>query len=100
MRKYKIVIEGRNLSVKINDIPTSVGFFATRIVKGADINSAQNIAIKLVEDELARISLNRQGNLPLLCVSEIHEIGVFEFMFKKPKGFTWFKEDVTSELTH
>jgi len=96
MKKYKIIIEGTNLLININDIATKVGFFATRVVECSNKFSAENIAIKLISDELDKISLNNNDDPPSLFISEVCEVGMFDYIFKKPAGFTWYKDDISN----
>jgi hypothetical protein len=71
-----------------------VGFFATRVVRAADPESARKMGTKAIEDEVdhRRFRGNEGSEVPSVEISEFEELD--ELPSPLPAGFTWFRNNV------
>lgn len=93
MKKYKIFIEGKNLSTNIDGQVGKRGFFTTRFIEAEDARDAENIALRLIRNELQSVILNVPSDPPTILVEEINEVVGFEAYPVPGAGFTWFDSE-------
>lgn len=92
-KKFKIVVEGQNYTVNLDNTPQRCGFFTTRFVEADNPSEAENIVLQLIRDELKGIVLNDRNDPPAISLDEIVEIASFGNNDVPGFGFTWFKEE-------
>lgn len=92
-KKFKIVVEGQNYIVNLDEIPQRCGFFTTRFVEAENLSEAENIVRQLIRDELKEVLLNDRNNPPVISLDEVVEIVSFGDNDVPGFGFTWFKEE-------
>jgi hypothetical protein len=92
MKKYKVVVEGRNCLIELGNIAQRHGFFTTRFIEAEDTSTAGQIAVDLVKKELTDTLLNDQFNPPSMYVDEVGEVRSFGDNLVPGKGFTWYPE--------
>jgi hypothetical protein len=93
VKKYKVMIEGANFLIELDDATTKHGFFTTRFVEAEDEEAAENQAIEITRMELANRVKNDRDDSPVMFVEEMVEIGPFEeFPVPRP-GFVWFPDE-------
>ncbi|HPA14550.1 MAG TPA: hypothetical protein PKV75_04660 [Desulfobacterales bacterium] len=95
MQKYKVIIEGNNFAIRLNDKVGKHGFFTTRFVEAKDSKNAETLTMNLIRDELKLTVLNDSSDPPVMYVEEVHEIDDFGDNMVPGSGFTWFKEEKT-----
>jgi hypothetical protein len=91
LHRYSVLIEGENVLMDLQGVQR-FGFFTTRYVKAADVESASQRAVDLAREELlsAGLLLNERGDNPLITVSEIRQIKTFNGASVPGKGFTFY----------
>lgn len=74
--------------------PRRFGYFATRYIKGYDVETVTAQAVALVEEELEATGalLNSAGDPPSVLVSNIEEVGIFNRNKGSGEGFTFYPE--------
>ena len=100
MKRYRLILEGRNFIIDTGEGAKKVGFYATRFVKAHDLETAEKIAVELVNSDpsLKGNVLNEKTDPPIICLDEHCEIGWFEYIRRQPGvGFTFYPEDGTEE---
>lgn len=91
--KYKIVVEGKNYNIRLEEGPQKCGFFATRFIEANNSSEAENIVMELIRDELNGIILNDRFDPPILCLEELIELSSFGDNDIPGGGFSWYKEE-------
>jgi hypothetical protein len=94
LRKYSVLIEGENLLMDLQGVQR-FGFFTTRYVAAADVESASQQAIDSARQELLAEGclLNGRGDNPTFTVSEILQVDSFNGFNVPGKGFTFYPMD-------
>lgn len=95
MKKFKIIVEGRNFLINIDKFPKKMGFYTIRFVEADDESKAESVALDLVRVELKErdIILNDFANPPMLYIEQIEEVSSFNKKEIHGKGFTWYPEN-------
>ncbi len=92
-KKFKILVEGQNYIVDLDNVLQKCGFFTTRFIEATNSSEAENIALRLIRNELKEIVLNDRNDPPMIFFDEIVEVPSFEDNAVPGFGFTWFKEE-------
>jgi hypothetical protein len=95
MKRYAATIHGYGINVA-GKSGTLIGFYTTRAVKAADVESAKEIILRSVLDEWTRgryKDSNRAGE-PNLEIDTIRKVGLFEAIFRCApiSGYTFYGE--------
>jgi hypothetical protein len=93
MKKYKMIINGSNVFVKIDDTVEKCGFYTTRFAESITESEAKDFAFSSINDELKTIILNNIDDPPKLEIEDIIEIKSFKGNQPPGEGFTWFKDE-------
>lgn len=95
MKKFKIIIEGRNFLIHIEKFSKKMGFYTTRFVEAEDESKAESIALDLIRAELNErdIVLNDFMNPPMLYIEKNEEVLSYNKKEINGKGFTWYPEE-------
>ena len=97
MKKFKVLIEGRNFVIEENNKCKKYGFFTTRFVQAEDAFHAETIALDLIRNELNNVVLNEQVDPPMLHVEAINEVASFGGNLVPGTGFSWYIEGLTGD---
>ncbi|MCZ8133316.1 MAG: hypothetical protein O9284_18780 [Steroidobacteraceae bacterium] len=92
MPRYRVVLEGRNFWLTLDDTPARVGFYTTRCVEAAGPAEAEHAAIDLLRAEGQLAPLNEPDDPPLVFVDEIEEVGPEEGS-DEVSGFAFFADE-------
>ncbi len=91
MAKFRVMLEGENLWVRLDREPQHLGFFTTRFVEAADPDEAARRAVDLVRGDLRDRLLNAPDDSPRVVVDEIVEVARFPSDVELPgHGYTWY----------
>ena len=93
MKKYRVLIEGKNFLVKIESKIELHGFFTTRFIEARHETEAEKIALDLIRDELKDVVLNERSDPPMMYIDKIDELISFGDNLVPGAGFTWFLEE-------
>ena len=80
MKKYKIMLEGKNFLLSSDGQTMKHGFFTTRWVEARDPEEAELKAIDLIKNDRGLMNnlLNDQSNPPMIYLREIYELESFD----------------------
>ena len=91
MRKFKVIIEGRNVLIRIDEAVARMGFFATRLIESNTLETAKQAALKLIRMELMDTILNARANPPVFGIEDAFEVQTID-TDSSYTGFTWYRE--------
>ena len=76
MKKYCVLINGRNFLLDFDGKKQKMGFYTNRFVEAKSVKEAENLAIDLMrrEPKLNNNVFNNQNDPPMLYVDEIKEV--------------------------
>lgn len=90
MKKYRILVEGTDILMKIDDQLHTVGFFTTRFITGKHATDAGEQTLHLIKEELSEITVNTDLNPPVLRIEEIQELHSFAGVDIPGKGLIFY----------
>ncbi len=95
MGRYRVMLNGKNFWMKVDDEPQRLGFYTTRFVEAPNSDQARQHALRLVREDpkLAGMVLNESSDPPMLSVGEIEEVESFEEFESVPPGFTFYPDE-------
>ena len=95
MRKYRVVLNGVNFWLTLDDQPQRLGFYTTRFVEADNVEMAENHAVQLIRDDpnLFPLVLNEQSDPPMVYVEDIEEIDSFEGAGELNTGYTFYPDE-------
>ena len=88
--RYRVVIEGRNYKMCLENEPALFGFYTTRFIEACDHESAVEIAINMIEDDLAPKMLNDANDPPVNRVDGVVEMESFPSGRAPGGGYSWY----------
>lgn len=94
MKKYRVMVEGGNFLLNMNDEAKKYGFYTTRFVEAQSQEEAENVVINILRDEpkLTGIVLNEREDPPMMYIVEIEELDHFDDQHTLATGFAFFPE--------
>lgn len=94
LKVYKVLIDGRNLLVRIEGKKQKVGFYTTRIVEARNSNEAGKVVIDLIlQDSLMKNDLlNEPNDTPIINADKVEQIYDLSRLNEKPPGFVFYLE--------
>ncbi len=93
MKKYSVLIKGKNLRFNIDGETCMHGFFTTRYVEAYNKREAKGISLNLIKKELRSSISNDSVNPPKFLFEDVSEIDDFEGCEAPGAGFTFFEEN-------
>lgn len=90
MVRYKVLIEGSNCILNVDDVAGVWGFFTTRWVDALNPEDAKLKACDLARKELGAHLLNSLANPPHLWVESVTEDDSAKTV---GAGFTWYPDE-------
>ena len=93
MKKYKILIEGRNFLINLDGQEKKVGFYTTRFIEAGEDKTAKQLVIDSTYHDLnlKREILNKNIDPPLINVESIEEVKDIDASLST--GFSFFLEE-------
>lgn len=92
MKKYRIMLEGRNLLLREDSQCKKFGFFTTRYVEAESASIAKETAFAMVKSELNNIMQNSTDDSLVLTVESIDEVISFGNNLVPGEGFSLYPE--------
>ena len=93
MPYFKVILSGRGIDLPFEG-DSAVGFFTTKLVRAADLSSAESLAKALILSEWRSGGTYAQANrgaLPTLSVEQSFSVGWLAGAFgRKPSGYTFY----------
>jgi hypothetical protein len=95
MKKYKVMLEGHNFLIKIEDDAKKYGFFTTRVVEARDEEEAGQKAIEILRNDTDLVALiqNEESDSPTMFVEKVEELKGFSRIRVPRTGFVWFPDE-------
>jgi hypothetical protein len=97
MKKFIVMLEGRNFIFNYEGEPTRFGFSTTRHVEAADAEEAERRAIQdvLEDDQLNASLLNDPSNPPRVTMTRIIEVESFDPDRSPQLGYIFYEDHDT-----
>jgi len=97
MPKYRVLLNGRNFWMNLENTFGRFGFYTWRYVEAQTSEEAERLAVDLVrgEETLRSAVLNASSDPPTIYVEEIDELESFDGITPPGAGRTWYREDDT-----
>jgi hypothetical protein len=88
---YRVLLNGRNFTLKVDGHPERMGFYTTRFVEASGTEEAENRAVELIRDDptLRDVVLNPRDDPPMVFVDEIEEVSAL----RPAAGYTFYRQD-------
>ncbi|MEW6127167.1 MAG: hypothetical protein AB1757_09020 [Acidobacteriota bacterium] len=95
MQKFRVLINGENFLIEVEDKLQKMGFFVTRIIEAASMEEAEILAIDLLKQDarLKAIVRNQSDDPPMLYIEEKEEIQSGDLNNINNTGFSWYSCD-------
>jgi hypothetical protein len=90
MKKFRVMIEGENFNLTLNDQKGSFGFYTARFVEADNELQAQEKALALVISELKETFEDEHDLGTRLKTDEIDELSSFGDNLVPGSGFSWY----------
>src|SRR5262245_42255413 len=94
-RLFRLMFHGRNVLVRddSDNSIVAVGFYATRVVKAADLQSAREIGTELIKRDLEKVRFRSDDShgVPVIEIEEVDEMS--KKPSPRPAGFTFYLEN-------
>ena len=99
MKKFKLLINGKNFLLESEKGIQTMGFYITLFVEADNSTNAENKAFELLKNNDAfKKSKNDQFNPPIMYVEEIEEVQDLNDSNQKDTGFVFYIEQPRTKL--
>ena len=80
MRKYRVLIHGKNLLTNLDGVRRKAGFFTSVFVEALTAADAQSRALELVREDshVREMTLNHESDPLKLVIDEVREVDSFD----------------------
>jgi hypothetical protein len=94
MKKFRIIVQGRNLLMRVDDTPPRMAFYTNVFVEAITSEEAKLRAIQIVEKDtqLLDVKLNVSNDPLHLSVDEIQETETFDSARLPRQGLIFYPE--------
>lgn len=95
MKKYRILLEGKNFLINSDEGPNRMGFYTTRYVEAENREDAEKRSVELIKNDpkLKDVMLNIRSDPPMIYLEKIEEISSFDGVDKTNTGYTFYPEE-------
>jgi ribosomal protein S27AE len=94
MKKYRVMLEGRNFLLDIEGSVKKYGFFTTRYVEAEDFQQAEMKAMQLIrEDQVLKTATKNESSKPMIYLESITELESFEGLHLPGTGYSFFPDE-------
>jgi hypothetical protein len=95
IKKYRVLVQGTNFLIPINNELVKCGFYTTRYVEAKNAKEAEYKAMDILRGtkRLKDIVKNDAMDPPVMNAEEIVEIESFAGIENLEPGFAWYKKD-------
>ena len=93
MKKYVVIVLGKNFLINRDDKIQKLGFFTTRYISVENQSQALNTALDLIREELKDVVLNEFSNPPIMFQDDLYEVDSFGDANAPGGGFTFFPDE-------
>ena len=97
MKKYSVILEGKNFSLTFNGVTELYGFYTTRRVKAINEHEAELVAVKTIKNdpELLGVINKSSNSSPRIYLERMHSLKWWNKL--GGKGYTFYKME-TNDL--
>ena len=93
MKKYKVLVEGVNCLIAVDNEMGKYGFFTTRFVEAGNKDDAEARVIDMLRVELKTVVQNEKSDPPMIFAEEIEELETFPEFNVPRTGFAWYPDE-------
>ncbi len=92
MKKYRILIQGKDFHIEVENGNPIIGFYTTRFVEAENPDEAELKAVDLIKnDNKLKNSMKKELNpKPMLFAKEIEELESFDEVDPPGEGYTFY----------
>ena len=100
MKKFSVLINGRNFIMDLGDGSQKRGFYAKRFIEAKDAEDAELLAVETIrnDDKLKTNTLNNTNDPPMLFAEEILELESFDGIDLPGVGYSFYPDDEKQTL--
>lgn len=94
MKKYRLLVNGRNFLFEVGGKPAKCGFYQMLFLEAASPVLAEQMAVEQVRDDkaLLKVARNSKEDPPTIHIEEIEELVDFPNGFRKEPGHFLYEE--------
>lgn len=93
VKKFRVLVEGVNFLIEMDNELGKYGFYTTRFVTAADESEAEKLAVEMLRIELRKSVMNDKSDSPVMFVEEIEELKSFDGLNSPGTGFVWYPDE-------
>jgi hypothetical protein len=95
MKKFRVLLEGRNLLINSQEGLKKMGFYTTRFIEAGSPKQAENLSVELIKNDskLKKSILNDQADPPMIYVDSLDELTSFGDNAVPGSGYTFYLEE-------
>ena len=95
MKKYRVLLEGKNFIIKSDIGPERMGFYTTRFVKADSPEEAEKLSVDLIksDSDLKNTVLNDKSDPPMIYLESLDELERFGDNILPGSGYTFYPEE-------
>ena len=93
MKKYRLLINGKNFLIQTDLTLEKYGFFQTIFLESENSESAENKAVEIIRNsDLKELTINEENDPPMIYLEEIEEVQSFEGIESLNVGRSFYSE--------
>jgi hypothetical protein len=93
MKKYRVLVEGVNFLINIDDEIKKYGFYTSRLVHATDETEAELRVMDMLRIELKNTVLNEASDSPMMFAEEVEEVDMLYDDPASRTGFVWYPDE-------
>ncbi len=95
MKKFRVMLEGRNFLINSDEGPMKMGFYTTRFIEAESSKEAENLSVELIKNDanLKETVLNDQADPPMIYLESLDELSSFGDNAVPGSGYTFYLEE-------
>jgi hypothetical protein len=99
MKKYRVMLEGRNFLIEMDGEAGKYGFFQNFFIESESPAEAENAAVQKVRKnaDLLAATMNSKDDPPAIHLEAIDEMQEFPEGVRPESGIGWYSEDEEKE---
>jgi hypothetical protein len=95
MKKYKVMLEGKNFLMKIEGKVRRLGFFTTRFLEANNPEDAKLKAVQMIRDDkqFSEAVQNEREDPPMIYLDSIYELKSFDGLLVPGTDYAFFPDE-------
>ena len=94
MNKYRLLMNGKNFLIKVNNQEEKLGFYQTIYLESSNAEQAELDAVQIIRNsDLKELVLNDKEDPPMIYLEEIEEIDSFKGVENMIEGRAFYTDE-------